>query len=185
MNRYPQTGLLIGVVGLADPLDQSPVINRIATIAECLQKRPFSERGISAPLRNRQRTADQIDGQGASGGNIQGKGLGNRDSVIKLMRRADVRIEIDGQPLDLVCAPYVMPTETAGLRIQADTTSGWIGMAKRVQLSLWDACDPIVDTTRFGFPLRNYRLFSQGTQAYNEPVHLGRGDGDPAGQRGL
>ena len=29
----------------------------------------------------------------------------HRDSVIKLMRRADVRIEIDGQPLDLVCAP--------------------------------------------------------------------------------
>ena len=107
----------------------------------------------------------------------------HRDSVINLMRRADVRIEIDGQPLDLVCAPYVMPTEAAGLRVQADTTSGWIGMAKRVQLSLWDTRDPIVDTARFGFPLRNYRLFSQGTQAYNEPVHLGRGDGDPAGQR--
>jgi hypothetical protein len=107
----------------------------------------------------------------------------HRDRVIDLMRRADVRIEIDGHLLELVCAPYVMPTEVAGLRVQADTTSGWIGMTKRVQLSLWDARDPIVDTTRFGFPLRHYRLFSQGTQAYNEPVHLGRGDGDPAGQK--
>ncbi len=107
----------------------------------------------------------------------------HRDSVIQLMRRADVRVEIDGQPMGLVSAPYVMPTETAGLRIQADSTSGWVSMAKRVQLSLWDARDPIVDTARFGFPLRNYRLFSQGTQAYNEPVHLGRGDGDPTGQR--
>jgi hypothetical protein len=52
-----------------------------------------------------------------------------------------------------------------------------------VQFSLWDATDPIVDTRRFGFPLRNYRLFSHGTQAYEEPVHLGAGDGDPVGQR--
>ncbi len=29
----------------------------------------------------------------------------------------------------------------------------------------------------------HYRLFSLGTQAYNEPVHLGDRDGDPEGQR--
>jgi len=108
----------------------------------------------------------------------------HRDSVIKLIRRADVRVEIDGKPLDLVCAAYVMPTETAGLRIQADTTSGWLPKnPKRVQFSIWDATDPIVDTKRFGFPIRNYRLFSHGTQAYNEPVHLGAGDDDPTGQK--
>ena len=105
----------------------------------------------------------------------------HRDSVIGRIRRADVRVEIDGQPLDLICAPYVMPTEAAGLRIQADTTSGWIQMPKRAQFSLWDATDPIVDTKRFGLPVRNFRLFSHGTQAYNEPVHLGFGDGDPTG----
>jgi hypothetical protein len=107
----------------------------------------------------------------------------HRDSVIQLIRRTDVRVEIDGRPLDLVCAPYVMPTEVAGLRIQADTTTGWVHMPKRVQFSFWDATDPIVDTKRFDFPVRNYRLFSHGTQAYNEPVHLGRGDGDPTGQK--
>ena len=106
-----------------------------------------------------------------------------RDSVIHLVRRADVRVQIDGRQMDLVCAPYVMPTETAGLRIQADTTSGWGNITKRAQFSLWDAADPIVDTRRFGYPLRNYRLFSHQTQAYNEPVHLGAGDGDPAGQK--
>lgn len=108
----------------------------------------------------------------------------HRDSVIGLVRRADVRVEIDGRPLDLVCAPYVMPTESAGLRIMADTTTAWLPkLPKRVQFSLWDADEPIVDTTRFGFPLRNYRLLSHGTQAYNEPVHLGARDGDPTGQR--
>lgn len=106
-----------------------------------------------------------------------------RDSVIKLLRRAEVRVEIDGRPLELVCAPYVLPTETAGLRLQVDTTSGWQKMAKQIQLSIWDATEPVVDTKRFGFPLRKFRLLSHGTQAYNEPVHLGAGDGDPTGQR--
>ncbi len=107
----------------------------------------------------------------------------HRDSVIGLVCSADVRIEIDGRPASLTCAPYVMPTETAGLRVQADTSSGWGNTPKRVQLSLWDAADPIVDTKCFGLPLRHFRLFSQGTQAYGEPVHLGAGDGDPQGQR--
>lgn len=107
----------------------------------------------------------------------------HRDSVINLIRQADVRVEIDGRPLDLVCAPYVLPTEIAGLRLQVDTTSGWAKMAKQIQISIWDATEPVVDTKLFGFPLRNFRLFSQGTQAYNEPVHLGEGDGDPTGQR--
>jgi hypothetical protein len=107
----------------------------------------------------------------------------HRDSVVDLVRRADVRVEIDGKLLDLVCAPYVMPTETAGLRLQADTTSGWGNTPKRVQFSIWDATDPIVDTKRFGLPIRNFRLLSQGTQAYNEPVHLGAGDDDPSGGR--
>lgn len=108
-----------------------------------------------------------------------------RDRVNNLVRQAEVRVEIDGRPLELVCGPYVMPTETAGLRIQADITTGWNRKPpKRVQFSLWDASDPMVDTTRFIFPIRNFRLFSHGTQAYLEPLHLGRGDGDPAGLRG-
>lgn len=107
----------------------------------------------------------------------------HRDTVIRLVRRADVRLEVDGRPLDLVCGPYVMPTETAGLRVQVDSTSGWDNTPKRVQISVWDAADPIVDVKRFAFPLRDFRLFSQGTQAYGEPVHLGATDGDPEGNR--
>lgn len=105
------------------------------------------------------------------------------DSVMNLMRRAEVLVEIDGKPIELVCEPYVMPVEKNGLRIQADTTAGWMDLPKRVQLSLWDASDPIVDTDLFVFPLKGYRMFSQGIQCYNEPVHLGHRDGDPAGQR--
>ncbi len=103
------------------------------------------------------------------------------DSVVNLKRGATVKVEIDGKPLELACAPYVMPTETQGLRIQADTTTGWMPIPKRVQFSLWDATDPIVDTSQLCFPLPGYRLFSQGTQAYNEPVHWGHRDGDPVG----
>jgi len=105
------------------------------------------------------------------------------DTVMNLMRRAEVLVEIDGKPVELLCEPYVMPVEVHGLRIQADTTSGWMDLPKKVQLSLWDASDPIVDTALFVFPLAGYAMFSQGIQAYNEPVHLGDRDGDPAGQR--
>jgi len=105
------------------------------------------------------------------------------DPVIHLTRRADVKIEIDGKRVELSCAPYVIPTQAEGVRIQADTTSAWLKIPKRVQFSLWDASDPIVDTNLFCFPLPGYRLFSHGVQAYNEPVHLGDRDGDPQGQR--
>jgi murein DD-endopeptidase MepM/ murein hydrolase activator NlpD len=107
----------------------------------------------------------------------------HRDSVIDLMRRAEVRLEIDGRPQDLVCEPYTMPTEAAGLHVLVDSTAGWKNIPKQVQLSLWDASDPIVDPKSFGFPLLNYRLLSHGTQASNEPVYLGAGDGDPQGQK--
>lgn len=105
-----------------------------------------------------------------------------RDSVLGFVRKADVRVSVDGQLTDLECAPYVMPIETAGLRIQADITSGMLpNLPKQVSLSLWDANDPIVDTEAFVFPLQDYRLFSHDMQAYNEVVWLGLHDGDPQG----
>ncbi len=106
-----------------------------------------------------------------------------KDSVIGLTRRAEVDVEIDGRPLRLVCQPYELPVVRDGVRIQADTTSAWLDMGKRVQLSVWDAADPVVDTTLYAFPLADYRMFAQGSQSYNEPVHLGDRDGDPKGQR--
>ena len=105
----------------------------------------------------------------------------HRDSVIGKVRRAQVNVEVNGKLQHLVCAPYEMPTEIEGLRIQADTTSEWLSMPKRAQLSIWDASDPIVRTNQFGFPIRDYLLFSHGMQAYNEVVHLGWADGCPDG----
>ena len=105
----------------------------------------------------------------------------HRDSVIGKIRGAEVNVEVNGKLLRLTCAPYVMPIETEGIRIQADTTSGWLSMPRRAQFSIWDAKDPIVHTNRFGFPIRDYSLFSHGMQSYNEVVHLGWVDGCPEG----
>ena len=103
------------------------------------------------------------------------------DSVVGMVRKAKVNVEVNGKLLNLNCAPYVMPTEIEGVRIQADTTSAWLSIPKRVQFSVWDASNPIVHTDRFGFPIRNYLLFSHGIQSYNEVVHLGWVDGCPDG----
>jgi murein DD-endopeptidase MepM/ murein hydrolase activator NlpD len=105
----------------------------------------------------------------------------HRDSVIEKMRLAEVNVKIDDKAVDLICAPYVMPTEVDGLRIQADTTAGWVRMPGKVQLSVWDATEPIVKTDRLAFPIPDYLLFSHGIQNFNEVVHLGRKDGNPNG----
>jgi len=102
-----------------------------------------------------------------------------RDTVLRMARRAEVVVVVNGRTVRLVCQPYTMPTVIDGLRIQADTTSGWRNIAKRVQLSIWDANDPIVDTRKFCFPIKRYLLFSHGLQAYNEVRHLGLRDGNP------
>ena len=104
-----------------------------------------------------------------------------RDSVLGQIRQADVNVRVNGKLLQLVCTPYAMPTEIEGIRIQADTTSAWMPLPKRVQFSIWDAKDPIVHTKCLGFPIRDYLLFSHGIQSYNEVVHLGWKDGCPEG----
>jgi len=104
-----------------------------------------------------------------------------QDSVLGQVRQADVNVRVNGKHLHLVCAPYIMPTEIDGVRIQADTTSAFLPLPKRLQFSIWDAKDPIVRTERLGFPIRDYLLFSHGMQAYNEVVHLGWKDGCPEG----
>lgn len=109
----------------------------------------------------------------------------HRYSLINRMQWARVVVAVDGVHLELMCSPYVMPTEIGRLRIQADTTAGWPNIpdssSKKVQFSLWDALDPIVDTDNFGFPIADYRMFSHGTQSFNEVVHLGTTDGTPQG----
>ena len=104
-----------------------------------------------------------------------------RDSVIKKVRWAEIGVKIDSKTISLISAPYVMPTVVDGLRIQADTTTGWVRMPKRVQFSVWDATDPIVKEDRLTFPIPDYLLFSHGMQNYNETVHLGRRDGNAKG----
>ncbi len=103
------------------------------------------------------------------------------DSVVGMVRKARINVEVNGKLLNLTCAPYVMPTEIEGVRIQADTTSAWLSVPKRVQFSVWDASNPIVDADKFGFPICDYLLFSHGMQSYNEVVHLGWTDGCPEG----
>lgn len=103
------------------------------------------------------------------------------DSVVGMTRKAKINVKVNGKLLNLACAPYVMPTEFDRVRIQADTTNAWLSIPKRVQFSVWDASNPIVDADKFGFPIRDYLLFSHGMQSYNEVVHLGWVDGCPDG----
>ena len=165
---------LVEIKGAAPELEHQITPDQAAKIKYSTQRFVYLDPGESCVFRLRDGTEKRIH-------LVSVKEY--EDTVIHLTRRADVKIKIEDEPIELSCAPYVMPTETQGLRIQADTTSAWLGIPKRVQFSLWDASDPLVDTNLFCFPLPGYRLFSHGIQAYNEPVHLGDRDGDPVGQR--
>lgn len=101
-----------------------------------------------------------------------------KDTVIHRVRDAVVVVTIGGEPLRLICGPYVMPTVVNGIRIQADTTQSWVpDIPKQVQFSVWNEADPIVDLGKFGFPFQSgYDLFSQGMQTYNEMVWRGWND---------
>ena len=108
----------------------------------------------------------------------------SKDSVISLVRSAKVVVAVDGQPITLTCAPHVMPRQFGGLRIQADTTSAWLEIPKRVQFSLWDATDPIVDTERFRLSLAwTMPCSPTARRPTTSRFILGHRDGDPAGQR--
>ena len=48
----------------------------------------------------------------------------HRDSVIARVRKAGVNVEVSGETLRLTCAPYVIPTVTQGIRIQAPHLDG-------------------------------------------------------------
>jgi hypothetical protein len=71
------------------------------------------------------------------------------------------------------------PQEIDGIRIMADSTSGWKNIYKRVQFSVWDAQDTLLKkNANIIFPIKDYLLFSHEMQSHNEVVYLGNKDGD-------
>lgn len=103
-----------------------------------------------------------------------------RDQVRGAVRRAQVKIEVNNQPITLTCAAYHLPVTIAGVRIDCSVTRGYLDnsrnndweLDKDARLRLWPAGSPLLVPDTFVCPL-NERLFESRTWMPNEPTDGG------------
>ena len=103
-----------------------------------------------------------------------------RDSIRSAIRRAQVKLEINGQPIELTSGTYHLPVTVAGVQVDCPVTSGHLtnstadhwGLRKAVRLRLWPAGSPWIEPGTFSYPLRE-RWFATETQMGNEPTFVG------------
>lgn len=107
-----------------------------------------------------------------------------RDSVRGAVRKAVVKVEVNGQPTELVAASYHLPTTIAGVRIDCAVTKGYTeasskanvwGLLKDARLRLWPAGSPLVDPATFSYPVK-LKWFASDTQMANVPVFVDGGE---------
>jgi murein DD-endopeptidase MepM/ murein hydrolase activator NlpD len=102
-----------------------------------------------------------------------------RDPIRSAVRRAQVKLEINGQPIELMSAPYHLPTTVAGVQIDCPITKGYLsnttqdhwGLVKAVRLRLWPAGSTWLEPGTFVYPVRQ-RWFATATQMANEPTYV-------------
>ncbi len=111
-----------------------------------------------------------------------------RDAVSQAVRRAEVRVEVNGTPATLVSATYHLPRRVGNVRIDCSVTEGYNengspafwGLDKAARLRIWPADSPLVRPASFGYPVKQ-RWFATDTQMANDPVYVDGGEG--AGKR--
>jgi hypothetical protein len=106
------------------------------------------------------------------------------DSVNGSVRRADVKVEVNGQMTTLTSGTYHLPVTVAGVQIDCPVTKGYLeksgkenpwGLGKDVRLRVWPAGSDWIAPDSFGYPAKQ-RWFASSTQMANEPVYVDGGD---------
>ena len=114
-----------------------------------------------------------------------------RDSVRSAIRRAQVKIEINGAVTNLVSANYHLPVSFGGVQIDCPVTKGFYkncdpfedswGLDKDARLRVWPAGSPWIAPGTFVYPIKQ-RWFATATQMANEPSFVDAGDA-PTGRK--
>jgi len=111
------------------------------------------------------------------------------DSLRGAVRRAEVKVEIDGKPASLVSANYRLPVTLGKVQIDCPITAGYNGRTRRVlgeartpwslekdaRLRLWPAGAPLLDPKTFVYPAKQ-AWFASATQMANEPTYVDGGE---------
>jgi murein DD-endopeptidase MepM/ murein hydrolase activator NlpD len=112
-----------------------------------------------------------------------------RDPLRDAVRRAEVRVEVNGQEVILTSATYNRPVTIAGVQIDCPVTKGYQansnrqvwGLEQDARVRLWPAGSPLMPPGVFVYPAKQ-RWFATATQMANEPAYVDGGerqDGKP------
>jgi murein DD-endopeptidase MepM/ murein hydrolase activator NlpD len=108
------------------------------------------------------------------------------DDITAAVRQARVKVEVNGETVELTSGNYNLPVTVAGVRIDCPITKGYYrntnrdawGLDKDARLRLWPAGSPLVAADTFVYPAKQ-RWFATMTQMANEPVYVDGGE-DPS-----
>jgi hypothetical protein len=110
-----------------------------------------------------------------------------RDDIRGAVRRAEVKVAVDGVELLLASGNYHLPIQAGNVLVDCPVTRGYPSNAtpdetgQRWALSsdarfrLWPANSPLLAEGTFGYPVRQ-RWFASATQMANEPVYVNGGE---------
>jgi len=107
-----------------------------------------------------------------------------RDEIRNAVRRAVVKVEVNGQTVSLVSSTYRLPITVAGVHLDCPVTKGYLqksskenpwGLIKDARLRLWPAGSPWIKPGTFVYPVKQ-RWFASDTQMANVPVFVDGGE---------
>lgn len=160
----PSMLLLVSPVGAQPPVPSRPPLVRVADLAlgESQQVTLHDGKTVMVKLVDLQET---------------------RDPIREAVRRATVKVEVDGQSITLVSGNYRLPQPVVGVQIDCPVTRGlrenanqdvW-GLTKDARVRLWPAGSPLQKPGTFVYPAKQ-RWFASMTQMANEPVYVDGGE---------
>lgn len=108
---------------------------------------------------------------------------GSKDSVNNSVRRAGVKLELNGEVVDLPSGNYHLPRTVGKFQVDCPITSDYLEMARKnvwalhkdARIRIWPAGSPWLPGGTFVYPARQ-RWFATYTQMANEPVYVDGGD---------
>lgn len=112
-----------------------------------------------------------------------------RDPLRDAVRAAQVRLEVDGQPVTLGTGNYQLPTRVGHVQVDCpvvsaynkNTTENHWSLEKAARVRVWPAGSAWIEMQKFAYPVRQ-AWFASMTQMANEPTYVDGGE-DPANKK--
>jgi murein DD-endopeptidase MepM/ murein hydrolase activator NlpD len=161
---FPRTALALPLLLLVSAAPQDQVLHRTLDLTIGESAETEWPGGAKARLRflDLQETIDDVNGS---------------------VRRAEVKVEVNGEAATLVSGTYHLPRRVGGVQVDCAITKGYLGKARKnvwglrkdARFRIWPADSPYLPPGTFLYPARQ-RWFATSTQMGNEPVYVDGGD---------